>query len=243
MLHLWHVGLFNVNPAEAKEIDMAKSKNSKPRFLNVPHKSKKGRDIPKMPGTETSDETFDDTGGDEQVIETTSVNEMNADVSEPINDSLEGTLSSEVCVAMQTFETHVAKTLDSVMKSHNPNQEEVFIKSLQIDNWNITTLIKLMKNGADILMQKRTELERQFDDIERAFGHVTQAIPERHAGTVQKTGRGGPGRKRVSKFIYVHPKNEALSWSGIGMKPVWVRELESEGVELQDIKHTNPNAL
>ena len=227
------------------------AKATKPRFLNVPHKVKKGRDIPQMSGTETTREAFDDLSvDDEEVIETSPMNadhsindEVTSDVSEPINDPLERNLSSEERVAMQTFEIHVASTLDSVMKSQNPSQEEVFIKSLNIDKWNITTLINLLKNGADILMQKRTELERQFDDMERAFGHVSQAMPERNVGTFQKTGRGGPGRKRISKFIYVHPNNEELIWSGIGMKPVWVRELELQGVVLQNIKQINPNVL
>lgn len=72
--------------------------------------------------------------------------------------------------------------------------------------------------------------KRQIQELARGLGVTVEELLAKSAA---------PAKKPRSEK-YRHPVNKALTWSGFGRKPSWVRDLENDGVPLDQM--LNPSA-
>jgi DNA-binding protein H-NS len=104
--------------------------------------------------------------------------------------------------------------------------KESRMKDSQLEKMSISELIDL-KSRIDAIMtnkkdRKRVELKERLAAMAKEEGYTIAELYNGAAG--RKAGRGG-GRATSSAAKYQHPDNPAMTWSGRGRKPNWVKEL------------------
>lgn len=108
------------------------------------------------------------------------------------------------------------------------------IDSLDLSQFSIDELETLIKRAEAAIRQSKakraSDLRRQVEQTAASLGISVAELVGLEKGT--RTA----GRKSGSKVApkYRDPSNHALTWTGRGQKPVWLRERLAQGANLED---------
>lgn len=105
------------------------------------------------------------------------------------------------------------------------------------------TLQQLLEQQAQLqALIEKTQAEQleaaftQLDALISEHGITSDMLAHRYriktANPVKRTLKADPDYKP----LYTHPKNPALTWSGRGKPAAWVREAQSQGFTLEEMK-------
>ena len=98
----------------------------------------------------------------------------------------------------------------------------------------------LSKYNSQELRQLKAEIDKELKSRRRQEARQAQkeikSIAERYgfSRTGLVSGQPQKGGKRAAK--YRHPEDADKTWSGRGRKPAWVKEWESAGRSLDDLR-------
>ncbi len=249
---------------------MSKKNNSNkvsPHFLQMPSKKKGTGSMPKQPKSDQPTEDVKLSTAAEQVVIKEDATEPDGAINsstDPGNDNNKNNESDPNMQATSTlhnlkvaalhpsifddsnlrdsqFEApHANEITSSVTETMKAGSTEAFgalIRALDLDSWSLRGLKMLRQQIVHVqhghLESKRRELAELEKDVHDEMRSRT--------GSAARRGPA-PGTKKVNKFWFRDPDNADNAWNGMGRKPVWVRELEAKGVNLETIKTPNPAA-
>lgn len=86
---------------------------------------------------------------------------------------------------------------------------------------------KLIKN---FQKDRRRELQKQFKQMAAQSGFTLDEVLGGKGAVIEEP------KKRNYKPKYHNPDNPEQTWTGLGMKPRWVRELLDQGKTMDDLR-------
>lgn len=97
---------------------------------------------------------------------------------------------------------------------------------INLESLSLPELLELQKQLPTVIARRQTEVRK--DLLQKA-----SAMVARHGLTLDELMKGSRKRHGVK---YANPGDPSQTWSGVGSRPRWVRELLAAGKTLEDLK-------
>ena len=92
---------------------------------------------------------------------------------------------------------------------------------------------KLIKN---FQKDRRKELQKQFKEMAAQAGFSLSEVVGGRGAAAAAAVVSVEGKRRNYKPKYQNPANPSQTWTGLGMKPRWVRDHLAEGKSIDDLR-------
>ena len=101
----------------------------------------------------------------------------------------------------------------------------------------------LSKYNTQQLNQLKKDIDKELkarrkDDVKKAQRELKE-VADKYGIALSDlvSGAGGrPGKKPAGKIRFRHPDDSSRGWSGRGRKPQWVKDWESKGKSLEELR-------
>ena len=97
---------------------------------------------------------------------------------------------------------------------------------IDLENMSLPELLDLQKQLPVVIAQRQAEVRK--DLLRKA-----SVMAAKHGLTLEELMKGGRKRSTVK---YVNPDDPMQTWSGVGSRPKWVRELLAAGRTLEELR-------
>lgn len=95
-----------------------------------------------------------------------------------------------------------------------------------LDNMSLQELLEIQKQLPTLIAQRQEEVRK--DIMQKA-----SQMAAKHGLTLEDVMKTGRKRNAVR---YINPDEPSQTWSGVGSRPKWVRELLAAGKNLEDLR-------